>query len=235
MSLSVRFAIAFALLASQPALAQSPIMGVARAGDGDSLTVNGVRVRLFGIDAPELDQSCQRGGQAWACGSAATQELSRLVSGKQVRCVPVGTDQHGRILGRCTAGVVDINRTMVASGYAVAFRRYSNDYVTAEESARVNRRGIWSGTFEMPSTYRHEGAQPLARSARTTNRSARASSSRPTAEAASSCKIKGNRNRRGQWIYHVPGMPYYNNTRAEETFCSEAEARAAGYRRAIVK
>ena len=53
--------------------------------------------------------------------------------------------------------------------------------------------------------------------------------------ASGSCNIKGNRNRKGQWIYHVPGMPYYDQTRAEEVFCTEAEARAAGYRRAIVR
>lgn len=51
----------------------------------------------------------------------------------------------------------------------------------------------------------------------------------------SGCVIRGNRNRRGQWIYHLPGMPYYEATRPEELFCSEAEAQAAGYRRAIVR
>ena len=51
----------------------------------------------------------------------------------------------------------------------------------------------------------------------------------------SSCNIKGNRNRKGQWIYHLPGMPYYDQTRAEEMFCTEAQAQAAGYRRAIVR
>ena len=55
------------------------------------------------------------------------------------------------------------------------------------------------------------------------------------ARANNNCNIKGNRNRKGQWIYHVPGMPYYDQTRPEEIFCTEAEAQAAGYRRAIVK
>jgi hypothetical protein len=57
--------------------------------------------------------------------------------------------------------------------------------------------------------------------------------SNSTANAA--CRIKGNRNRKGQWIYHLPGMPYYEQTRAEDMFCTEAQARAAGYRRAIVR
>ena len=57
-----------------------------------------------------------------------------------------------------------------------------------------------------------------------------ASSSGWQARASGNCSIKGNRNRKGQWIYHVPGMPYYDRTRPEEIFCTEAEAGAAGKR-----
>jgi hypothetical protein len=125
---------------------------------------------------------------------------------------------------------------MVAVGLAVAYRRYSSDYVSAEASARENKFGLWAGQFESPSDYRHfEESQPqtkpiphrLSRKATT--------SSGWAARAKANCNIKGNRNRKGQWIYHVPGMPYYDQTRPEEIFCTEAEALAAGYRRAIVK
>jgi hypothetical protein len=148
----------------------------------------------------------------------------------------MGTDQHGRMLGRCTVGTLDVNRALVASGHAVAFRRYSTDYVSAEDSAKASRRGLWAGTFTMPSEYRNGTAPAAARSTSgPTGRRARASSSDWAGRAAANCNIKGNRNRRGQWIYHVPGMPYYDQTRPEEIFCSEADARAAGYRRAIVR
>jgi hypothetical protein len=201
--------------------------------DGDSLRVGGKEVRLFGIDAPEFDQTCKRDGTDWSCGSAAADQLSKLVTGKQARCVQVGTDAHDRILARCEAEGVDVNRTMVALGYAVAFRRYSSDYVNAEESAKVNRRGIWAGTFQMPQDYRGE-AEPVKRAARR-ERSSRAEVIRPQAVASNGgCNIKGNQGSNG-WIYHVPGMPYYNQTRAEEMFCSEGEAQAAGYRRAKVR
>jgi hypothetical protein len=134
-------------------------------------------------------------------------------------------------------GATDVNRSMVASGYAVAFRRYSSDYVSAENSARANKRGIWAGTFQMPSDYRHAGDAPApTRSKSAPVRSApRALSSDWQARATGNCNIKGNRSRKGGWIYHVPGMPYYDRTRPEEIFCTQAEARAAGYRRAIVK
>lgn len=205
-----------------------PVYGIATAGDGDSLTVAGKRIRLFGIDAPEFDQTCTRGATRWACGQEAATQLSKLVTGREVRCVPTGTDAYGRTVARCTAGGVDVNRTMVALGYAVAFRKYSTDYVSAEESARSYKRGMWSGTFEMPSDVRATD-----RPAREAPKRA-AVRSRPVA-AVSACNIKGNRSRKGEWIYHLPGMPYYNQTRAEETFCSEADAQAAGYRRARVR
>jgi endonuclease YncB( thermonuclease family) len=222
---------------SSPAFAQAPVFGPGKAKDGDSLMVGDKEVRLFGIDAPEFDQSCKRDGQDWNCGASAADTLAQLVTGKSVVCSTVGTDQHGRTLGRCMVGATDVNRAMVASGYAVAFRRYSSDYVSAEDSARVTKRGIWAGTFQMPSDYRHAGDAPVpVRSKSPQKRSApRAVSSDWSGRASGSCNIKGNRNRKGQWIYHLPGMPYYDATRAEEVFCTEAEARAAGYRRAIVR
>ena len=220
-------------LASAAMMAASPpISGTARAGDGDSLTVGATRIRLFGIDAPELNQVCQRGGKAWSCGQAAAEQLSALVAGHEVRCIPVGADQHDRVLARCTAGQVDLNRTMVAAGYAVAFRRYSQTYVSAEDSARVARRGLWSGTFEMPAEVRAQ-ARTSAVAPRIRERPVRFA---PKATAAGgACRIKGNHSRRGEWIYHVPGMPYYEQTRPEAMFCTEIEARAAGYRRAVVR
>lgn len=214
--------------------APQPIYGIALAGDGDSLTVSGQRIRLFGIDAPEFDQACTRSGQSWSCGKEAADQLSKLVTGRQVRCDPTGVDDFGRTLARCSAGSVDVNRTMVALGYAVAFRRYSSDYLSAEEAARNNRRGLWAGTFEMPSRVR-SAAREADRRPRSPAVSAQRRQAAPRAVSSGACNIKGNRNRRGEWIYHVPGMPYYEQTRAEDLFCSEADARAAGYRRAIVR
>ena len=229
--------VAFLLTACAPAAAQGPISGFGKSIDGDSLHVDDKEVRLFGIDAPEFDQTCQRASGDWSCGAAAADQLSKLVTGKKIVCTWVGTDDHGRLLGRCIAGATDINRTMVATGYAVAYRRYSSDYVSAEDSAKVNKRGLWAGKFQMPSDYRHAGDAPVpVRPKASSKRSApRAVSNDWQARASGNCNIKGNRSRRGEWIYHMPGMPYYDQTRPEEIFCTEAEAQVAGYRRAIVK
>ena len=223
----------FLLLALTAAQMHS-VYGLARAGDGDSLQIGSTRIRLFGIDAPELDQTCKKAGVAWNCGQEAADRLAKLVTGREVRCIPVSTDQYERVLARCSVVGVDVNRTMVAPGYAVAYRKYSADYASAEESSKAGRRGLWAGTFEMPSEVR---ASQRISNPEPTTRAASRLSQRPGArhQPAGGCVIKGNHSRRGDWIYHVPGMPYYAQTRAEQMFCSEAEARAAGYRRAIVR
>lgn len=215
--------------------AEAAPLGMGRAIDGDSLKVGQEEVRLHGIDAPELTQSCVRKAERWACGSAARDQLSRLISGRQVNCISVGVDRYGRTLGRCRVGETDLNRTMVATGYALAYRRYSTAYVSAEESAKVGKRGLWSGTFELPSEMRHQGedyrqvsssAEPSGSGGRPTVLDTR---SKP--QPSGTCRIKGNHSRRGEKIYHLPGRPYYEETVAEQIFCTEAEARAAGYRR----
>jgi endonuclease YncB( thermonuclease family) len=222
------------LLVSSEAAA-APVSGLARAKDGDSMMVGQTEVRLFGVDAPEFDQSCSRSGQAWACGAEAADRLSRLVTGKEVRCTAVSIDQYHRTLGRCTVGTTDINRTVVATGYAVAYRRYSSDYVSAEETAKLNRRGIWAGSFEMPDAYRHEATAVTYGTSVPARRARMPSVGRsPPSAPTGGCFIKGNQGSNG-WIYHVPGMPYYAKTRAEQIFCSEADAQAAGYRRAKVR
>jgi endonuclease YncB( thermonuclease family) len=227
-------ALALLTVAATPAAA-AVLSGIGRPIDGDSLMVGQQEVRLFGIDAPEFTQTCTRAGLPWACGSAAADQLSKLVAGKHVSCVSMGTDQYGRTLARCTAGVTDVNRVMVATGYALAFRRYSMDYISAEESAKAGKRGIWSGTFQLPSDVRHgdDGHQFATPKVERQAQSERpvVSSIRSKPQLSGSCSIKGNRSRRGDWIYHLPGMPYYTQTVAEEIFCTEAEARAAGYRR----
>ena len=118
---------------------------------------------------------------------------------------------------------------MVLEGWAVAYRRYSNDFVPDEEAARAAKRGIWRSSFVLPWEWR---AQRRAGGAVASQ--ARSPSATPENHRAG-CDIKGNINSRGDRIYHVPGSRYYASTlidtaRGERWFCSEAEARAAGWR-----
>lgn len=207
------------------------VVGPAKAVDGDTLEISGKRVRLFGIDAPELDQTCQKDGASWPCGQIATEQLASLVSGSQVECRGNGVDQYGRVLGICSVGTAQLNAVMVEYGWALAYRQYSDDYVPAEGRAKANRVGLWSSTFALPSDYRQSKMEPIPAVPPPVRQLRKAQPPLWTG----GCLIKGNRNRRGEWIYHLPGMPYYNQTRAEEMFCTEAQALAAGYRRAKVQ
>jgi endonuclease YncB( thermonuclease family) len=204
------------------------IYGVALARDGDTLSIGGNTIRLHGIDAPESDQFCTRDGRAWACGEEGTDQLRRLIRGGELRCDALDTDQYGRTLARCYLRGLDINRAMVESGYAVAYRKYSTEFVEAEEQAKAARRGIWASTFELPSVHRQGGRSEASAGTRRPSTATRAAQARRSSDG---CRIKGNHSRRGDWIYHLPGTPYYNQTRAEAMFCTEAEAQAAGYRR----
>lgn len=228
----VRYLLLATIMIAGGAVAAS-VTGATRVIDGDSLRVGQTEVRLFGIDAPELSQACTRAGQSWPCGSAAADQLGRLIAGKQVTCLPVGTDKFGRTLARCSAGSIDVNRVMVASGYALAFRRYSFEYISAEDTAKASKRGMWSGTFELPSNVRNGTDdytyQPIAEPA--PRERPVASTLRRGHQLTSDCRIKGNHSRKGDRIYHLPGMPYYGQTVPEQLFCTESEARAAGYRR----
>jgi len=228
--------VVFAVAACTPAAAQSTFTGVAQAKDGDSLMVGNREVRLFGIDAPEWSQTCKRGGRDWACGQEAANRLSKLVTGKRVLCLALGTDQHERTLAKCSVDGIEVNKVMVTSGYAIAYRHYSFAYVSAEQTAKAYKRGLWAGTFEMPSQYRHEEeVAPAAeeRIVRTSSPPVVMRGVRSKPQPSGNCRIKGNRGRHGP-IYHVPGQRYYNQTIAEQIFCTEGEARAAGYRRAKV-
>lgn len=212
---------------SAPAAAQNQMSGTAQARDGDSLSLSGIAIRLHGIDAPELAQTCNRRGVFWSCGEEAKRQLQALVEGRPVSCRRVDTDEYGRAVAVCTAGSWELGKAMVASGLATAFRRYSDDYVGDELTAKTVGAGIWSSEFDNPADYRQRREPAAAARSRSAPRTLR---SYPQSQSYG-CAIKGNVSRKGELIYHLPGMPYYAETRAEAMFCSESDAQAAGYRR----
>jgi endonuclease YncB( thermonuclease family) len=100
------------------------ISGQARVVDGDSLVIGERRLRLKGIDAPELKQRCRRDGFAYPCGTESASYLRGLIGGSSVDCKGEGVDRYGRDLVRCRSGGIDLNAAMVRSGHAVAFGDY---------------------------------------------------------------------------------------------------------------
>jgi endonuclease YncB( thermonuclease family) len=149
----------FLLLAlSWPAEAaqkNNSIAGVPTVTDGDTLRIGDTRIRLFGIDAPEGKQTCERDGMPWLCGQEAGKALRELVAGVTVSCAEHDRDRYKRSVSVCTlADGTDLGGFMVSNGYAVAYRQYSTRYVEAENHAREAKRGLWSGTFQRPWEWR---------------------------------------------------------------------------------
>lgn len=132
------------------------VSGVPWVIDGDTIDIHGTRIRLFGIDAPERKQSCERAGHDWRCGETAKYALIHFINHRSVSCEPRDMDRYGRTVAVCFLNGRDINGWMVTQGWAVAYRHYSRDYVRAEDGARIHHRGIWASHFELPWDWRHE-------------------------------------------------------------------------------
>ncbi len=143
--------------ASGPHRVPAAVSGSARVVDGDTIEVGGVRIRLFGIDAPELHQSCRRpGGERYACGDFARGVLVSAIADQAVSCSRRDVDKYGRMVGVCTGSSGDLAGSVVARGAAMAYRHYSFDYVDEEERARKDHAGIWQGSFDAPWDFRHK-------------------------------------------------------------------------------
>jgi endonuclease YncB( thermonuclease family) len=125
--------------------------GRAQVTDGDTVRIGDARIRLKGIDAPEMEQRCSRSGRSYACGETARRTLIDLVSGETIRCRAAGRDRYQRILACCTVNGKDIGTQMVESGWAVS---YGRDYDAEEARARSRAAGLWEGEFERPQDWR---------------------------------------------------------------------------------
>ena len=126
--------------------------------DGDTLRAgDGSEYRIFGVDAPELHQTCKEAnGKSWACGRAAKARLTTLIKGGNVQCEERTKDRFGRIVAVCSAeGVPDLGQALVSQGYAIDLGGPpGNPYNAEEEEAKTAKRGIWRGSFEPPWEWR---------------------------------------------------------------------------------
>ena len=134
--------------------AAADITGSAYVIDGDTIDISGVRIRLNGIDTPEIEQFCRTNGLIWHCGVEATKAMRHLTKGKTVTCIGNTADQYGRLIANCFVGDLNLNATMVESGMALAYRHYSLEYVSQEYLARQAKQGLWSGEFIAPWDWR---------------------------------------------------------------------------------
>ena len=136
--------------------AVAEIAGRASVIDGDTIEIRGERIRLYGIDTPESTQLCDLDGQPYRCGQQAALALADKIGENRAA--------DGEAIGwpglrgppSCFVGGDDINRWMTVQGWSLAYRKYSRDYIDAEDEARTNGRGLWRGDFEPPWDWRKE-------------------------------------------------------------------------------
>ncbi len=123
--------------------------------DGDTIILNSEKIRFYGIDTLEKKQKCKdRNGLSYPCGEFATNELKKIISSGQLFCKKRATDRYGRSISICYVNGVDINSLMVKNGWALAYRKYSRDYIDEEKEAKDKKMGMWAGKFIAPWRWR---------------------------------------------------------------------------------
>ena len=127
------------------------INGVSRVVNGDTITLNGRIVNLFGVAAPDISQTCADGrGRGYRCGQQSIHWLSGWLSDNNIRCHILGEDKQGVLTGVCMLGQYDIGAAIVNAGWAVADTRQTKIYLVYQNQAIQNKRGLWQGKFYMP-------------------------------------------------------------------------------------
>ena len=122
--------------------------------DGDTIVLNGEKIRFSGIDTPELKQTCLQDDQEVACGMFAKMLLIKKIGNHSPECISEGKDAYKRILAECFVNGESLSKFLVRSGYAFAYRKYSTKFIQDEEFAKANKLGMWAMTFQYPWDYR---------------------------------------------------------------------------------
>jgi len=149
-----KFLIFFCFFYSSLTFSQNIIKGNAKIIDGDTIHIGKEKIRLHGIDAPEINQICTINNQIWKCGLESKRSLINIILNQVVQCNILETDKYKRAVAVCFANDLNLNRYMVKNGWAIAYRYYSLNYVIDEEFAKKRKLGIWKGQFIEPYIFR---------------------------------------------------------------------------------
>jgi len=122
--------------------------------DGDTIILNGEKIRFSGIDTPELKQTCLKNNQEVSCGMTAKKLLIEKIGNATIECISEGKDAYKRTLAECFVNGESLSQFLVRSGYAFAYRKYSTKFINDEEFAKVNKLGMWAMTFQYPWDFR---------------------------------------------------------------------------------
>ncbi len=142
------------------------IIGIPRIVDGDTIHINEYKIRLEGIDAPEMRQQCKKEKlkissiigftfyKNYSCGEVSKENLEVKINRSKIKCISSSKDRYKRHLAKCYKDKINLNRWMVRNGYAVAYRRYSKEYIPDEDFAKEKKLGLWQGKFLKPEKWR---------------------------------------------------------------------------------
>ena len=122
--------------------------------DGDTIIVDGEKIRFFGIDAPEIDQECKKKGKIIKCGLLAKNVLEDKIANQKPLCVKKGEDKYKRTIAECFINDISLSKFLVLNGYAFAYKKYSKQHVYHEKRAKILKKGLWSMNFEFPWKFR---------------------------------------------------------------------------------
>ena len=124
--------------------------------DGDTIHLNGQKIRFSGIDTPEINQVCNKNDEVIKCGILAKELLISMIGNNKVKCVNEDVDRYKRILAECFVNNQSLSKFLVREGFAFAYRKYSTKFIEDEDYAKKNKKGMWSMTFEYPWDYRRK-------------------------------------------------------------------------------
>ena len=123
--------------------------------DGYTIIINSEKIRFYGIDTPEMKQKCKdKSGLSYPCGLVATNELKKIIISGKLFCKKKTTDRYRRSISTCYVNGIDISSLMVKNGWALAYRKYSKDYIDEENEAKQKKIGMWAGKFMAPWKWR---------------------------------------------------------------------------------
>ena len=142
------------------------ISGIPKVVDGDTVHIDNYKLRLEGIDAPEMRQQCKKESfkisffigltfyKDYSCGRVSKEKLITKIDTTEIKCISSSKDRYKRYIATCYKGKTNLNQWMVRNGYAIAYRRYSKKYIPDEDFAKENKLGLWQGKFMSPEKWR---------------------------------------------------------------------------------
>ena len=142
------------------------IIGISKVIDGDTIHINNFKIRLEGIDAPEMRQKCKKEFlkisstigfifyKDYNCGEVSKKKLKDKIKESEIKCISSSKDRYKRHIATCFKGQTNLNQWMVRNGYAIAYRRYNKKYIPDEDFAKENKLGLWKGKFMDPEKWR---------------------------------------------------------------------------------